>query len=258
MDFSIIINTHDQSKFLNECIKSCLNQNYSSYEIIVVDTSKRPSKDKYKNIKKLKYFHIKEKFKKFPVLNQMYQIQYGFFKSKGKYICLLDGDDKFSNLKLNNLSKKLGQTKTKIIQDVPILFSNTFKKKVKIKFYKNNIFFKKILISWPQIFGTSTISCSREILNKFFKKGKPFCWSYLAIDIKLILFAYTQFDMTVLQRSLTKKRIHNNNLDKTFSNLISISFWKRRKMQIEYDFFLKKKNIINLDYLITKIINLIL
>ena len=51
MDFSIIINTHDQSKFLNECIKSCLNQNYSSYEIIVVDTSKRPSKDKYKNIK---------------------------------------------------------------------------------------------------------------------------------------------------------------------------------------------------------------
>ena len=41
MDFSIIINTHyDQSKFLNECIKSCLNQNYSSYEIIVVDTSK--------------------------------------------------------------------------------------------------------------------------------------------------------------------------------------------------------------------------
>ena len=50
MDFSIIINTHDQSKFLNECIKSCLNQNYSSYEIIVVDTSKRPSKDKYKNL----------------------------------------------------------------------------------------------------------------------------------------------------------------------------------------------------------------
>ena len=53
----------------------------------------------------------------------MYQIQFGFLKSKGKYICLLDGDDKFSNLKLNNLSKKLGQTKTTIIQDVPILFS---------------------------------------------------------------------------------------------------------------------------------------
>jgi len=258
MDFSIIINTHNQSKFLNECIKTCLNQNYSSYEIIVVDTSIRPSKDKYKNTKKLKYFHIKEKFKKFPILNQMYQIQYGFFKSKGKYICLLDGDDKFSNLKLNNLSKIFGQTKNKIIQDVPYLFSKTFKKKSKIKLYKNNIFFKKILVSWPQIFGTSTISCSREILDKFFKKGKPFCWNYLAIDIKLILFARTQFDLILLQKRLTMKRIHYANLDKTFSNLISTSFWKRRKMQIEYDFFLKKKNVLNLDYIITKIINVIL
>ena len=169
MDFSIIINTHDQSKFLNECIKTCLNQNYASYEVIVVDTSKRPSKDKYKNIKKLKYFHIKEKYTKFPVLNQMYQIQYGFLKSTGRYICLLDGDDKFSNLKLNNLSKIFGQTKNKIIQDVPFLFSSTFKKESKIKYYKNNFFFKKIFISWPQIFGTSTISCSREILINFLK-----------------------------------------------------------------------------------------
>ena len=64
--------------------------------------------------------------------------------------------------------------------------------------------------------------------------------------------------MISLQKKLTMKRVHNANLDKTFSNLISISFWKRRKMQIEYDFFLKKKNIINLDYLITKIINVIL
>ena len=258
MDFSIIINTHNQSKFLNECIKTCLNQNHNSYEIIVVDTSTRPSKNKYKNIKKLKYYHIKEKFKKFPVLNQMHQIQYGFFKSKGKYICLLDGDDKFSNLKLNNLSKIFGQTKTKVIQDVPYIFSNTFKKKAKIKIYKNNIFFKKILVSWPQIFGTSTISCSREILDRFFKKGKPFYWNYLAIDVKLILFAHTQFNLIELQKDLTMKRVHNNNLDKNFSNLLSASFWKRRKMQIEYNFFLKKKNDFNIDYIFTKIINLIL
>ena len=70
MDFSIIINTHDQSKFLNDCIKTCLNQNYSSYEIIVVDTSKRPSKDKYKNKKKLKYFHIFKSFTYLSLLGQ--------------------------------------------------------------------------------------------------------------------------------------------------------------------------------------------
>ena len=73
MDFSIIINTHDQSKFLGECIKSCINQNYSNYEIIIVDTSKKPSKDKHIKNKKIKYFHLKENSRKFPVLNQMYQ-----------------------------------------------------------------------------------------------------------------------------------------------------------------------------------------
>ena len=31
----------------------------------------------------------KEKFKNFPVLNQMHQIKFGLRKSKGKYICLL-------------------------------------------------------------------------------------------------------------------------------------------------------------------------
>ena len=60
MDFSIIINTHNQSKFLGECIKSCINQNYLNYEIIIVDTSKKPSQDKHIQNKKIKYFHLKE------------------------------------------------------------------------------------------------------------------------------------------------------------------------------------------------------
>ena len=209
MNFSIIINSHNQSRYLGECIKSCLNQNYSNYEVIVVDTSKKPAKNKFKNKKKLKYFHIKEKFKKFPVLNQMYQIEFGFKKSKGKFICLLDGDDKFSNLKLYKISKMLKQTNIKIIQDIPILFSKNFYKENKIKEYKNNILFQKIFVSWPQVFGTSTISCSREILKKFFKKGKPFYWSYLAIDVKLMLFVYNNFIYINKYKGITFKRLHN-------------------------------------------------
>ena len=58
MDFSIIINTHNQSKFLDECIKSCINQNYLNYEIIIVDTSKIPSNCKYIKNKKIKKLNI--------------------------------------------------------------------------------------------------------------------------------------------------------------------------------------------------------
>ena len=77
MKFSIIINTHNQSKFLSECINSCINQNFFNYEIIVVDTSTQPKIGSYINNKKVRYFHIKEKTKRFPVMNQMYQIMYG-------------------------------------------------------------------------------------------------------------------------------------------------------------------------------------
>ena len=258
MDFSIIINTHDQSKFLGECIKSCINQNYLNYEIIIVDTSKRPSKDKHIKNKKIKYFHLKESSRKFPVLNQMHQIRYGFKKSRGRYICLLDGDDKFSSLKLTTIFKKFKKSKIQIIQDIPILFSKNYNKKSVIKNYKKNIFFQRLFVSWPQVFGTSTISCTREILNKFFKEGRSFDHKFLAIDVKLIMFASHKFNVINDFEGVTLKRIHNKNLDKTYSNLFSRSFWIRRKMQMEYDYYLKKKVIINLDYLITRIINIFL
>ena len=35
----------------------------------------------------------------------MYKVKYGFKKSKGKYIILMDGDDKFSSKKLKFLNK---------------------------------------------------------------------------------------------------------------------------------------------------------
>ena len=62
----------------------------------------------------------------------MHQIQYGFLNLKGIIFVFLDGDDKFSNLKLNNLSKIFYQTKNKIIQDVPSFFQIISKKKVKL------------------------------------------------------------------------------------------------------------------------------
>ncbi len=255
MNFSIIINTHNQSKFLDECVNSCINQNYINYEIIIVDSSKKPFLNKFKSNKKLRYFHIKEKSKKFPVVNQMYQIYYGFKKSRGKFICLLDGDDKFSVLKLKNLSSIFNDTKNELIQDTPTLFLNNKKKRLKEKKYKKNFFYRKFIINWPQIFGTSTITCNRKILNSFFKVGKPFEWEFLAIDAKLVLFAQCKYKIRSLNNEFTFKRIHQNNLDKTFNHFFSKSFWIRRKMQIDYYYFLKRKRLFNLDNFITKIVN---
>ena len=86
MRFSIIINTHNQSAFIGDCIKSCINQKYSNFEIIITDTSNQKIDKKYLKSKKIKYFHFKKK-SKYPVMNQMHQVLRGLNKSTGKYIC---------------------------------------------------------------------------------------------------------------------------------------------------------------------------
>lgn len=256
MNFSIIINTHNQPKFIYECIKSCKLQNFSNYEIIVVDTSEKVLK-KVKS-KKVKYFHIKQKSKKFPVINQMYQIFYGLKKSKGKFICLLDGDDKFDKSKLKKLSNIFKKNNLTLNQDIPIIFSNFVKYQERLKRFKINSMYRNLIICWPQIFGTSTLACHRDILKLFFKTGKPFKWEYLAIDVKLVLFAMSKFNFNNRFEGITLKRKHDRNLDKTFSNIFTSFFWKRRMMQIEYNYFLTNKKVRNLDFLITKLVNFFL
>ena len=50
MRFSIIINTHNQSAFIGDCIKSCINQKYSNFEIIITDTSNQKKLQKGKEL----------------------------------------------------------------------------------------------------------------------------------------------------------------------------------------------------------------
>tara|TARA_B100000029_G_scaffold207693_1_gene205486 strand:+ start:762 stop:1547 length:786 start_codon:yes stop_codon:yes gene_type:complete len=254
MKFSIIINTHNQSSFIGECINSCINQDFQDYEIIITDTSDQKINKKYIKSKKIKYFHLKRILKD-PVMDQMNQVLFGLNKSSGKYICLLDGDDKFSKKKLKQLSYILKDEKIDINQDLPTIFSKNGKiEQTKIKNYKNNDIFKKTLIDWPQIYGTSTITVKKKILKLFFKKTKPFKWKYLAIDVQLILFCYNFFNVQNKLNKITFKRKHEKNLDETFSNLTTKAYWIRRKMQLDLNFSIKKKNTLNLDFFITNFI----
>lgn len=254
MRFSIIINTHNQSAFIRDCINSCINQKYSNFEIIITDTSNQKIDRKYLKSKKIKYFYFKKK-SKYPVIDQMYQVLHGLNKSTGKYICLLDGDDKFSAKKLKKLLSIFKDKKINLNQDLPLFFSkNENSYELKFKSYKNNEIFKKVIIDWPQVFGTSTITVKKKILKLFFKKTKPFKWKYLAIDVQLILFCNHYFKINNQLNKITFKRKHENNLDKTFSNFFSKAFWLRRKMQHDLNFSISKRKNLNLDYFFTNLI----
>ena len=137
MRFSILINCHNQANYIDECILSSLNQDYDNFEVIVVDSSdKELNLEKFKSHENFKYVHI-EKFSQYPEVNQMYKIELGFKESSGDYICLLDGDDKFSDKKLNKLTECIKSNDIIFNQDIPFLvYENGKKINLSIKKYK--------------------------------------------------------------------------------------------------------------------------
>ncbi len=255
MKFSIIINTHNQSNLIQKSVRSCFFSNKNKFEIIVVDTSNKINNLNFPN-KKVKYFRIKQKYSQ-PEMNQMYKIYFGLKKSKGDFVLLLDGDDEFDKKKLIYFSNLCSRQTIIFNQDLPVLkniYTNK-RKLMKIKKYKNSNFFKKNIILWPQVYGTSSILIKSEVLRKFFNQAKPFSWPLLAIDIQLLIFCYLKYRISNIGKGLTIKKIHNNNLGAVYLNIFKKIFWKRRNMQFNYYFSLNKNKKYSLDYLLTKFIN---
>ena len=259
MKFSILINCHNQANYIDECILSSLSQDYKNFEVIVIDSSDiKLNLEKFKSHENFKYFHI-ERFSKYPEVNQMYKIELGFKKASGDYICLLDGDDKFSDKKLYNLNEYIKSNDIIFNQDIPFLvYKNGKKINFEIKRYKQNNIFRKLIIDWPQIYGTSSITIKKNILESFFNKSNPYKWKYLAIDVQLILFCSINFKIYNQLDEITFKRKHDRNLGDTYLNIFSSIFWKRRKCQHDFYYFLKKKRVYNLDYFITYVISIFL
>ena len=171
MKFSILINTHNQDKHLNKAIKSCLDQSFRNYEVIICDTSDKKQHKRNNNFfskKNIHYFHLPSKYKQ-AEQNQMAKIQIGFKKSKGDFICLMDGDDFFNKKKLMLLERVIGRKKILFNQDNPSIVKNGLivMRKITNKKYKNNYLFNLLVNDWPQIYGTSSIVVEKKVLKRF-------------------------------------------------------------------------------------------
>ena len=110
MKISIIITNFNYGKFIDRCIRSCLNQNYSSglknlnkdYEVIVVDDcSTDDSKEKIIRYKKNKNFNFIFNKKNIGVAAS---VNKAILKSQGKYFVRVDADDYISVNLINILS----------------------------------------------------------------------------------------------------------------------------------------------------------
>tara|TARA_B100001123_G_C15299672_1_gene1020558 strand:- start:1334 stop:2581 length:1248 start_codon:yes stop_codon:yes gene_type:complete len=116
MKVSIIITNYNYGKYIDRCIRSCLNQNYSvglnnlnkDYEVIVIDdNSKDDSRERIKryNEKNFRYIFNSKNIGVAASANK------AILRSKGKYFVRVDADDFISMYLINILSYFLEENK---------------------------------------------------------------------------------------------------------------------------------------------------
>ena len=255
---SILIASYNKEKYVNRCIESCLNQTYKNLEIIFVDDSSKDNSllvaKKHKKIKTFKKKRIKSKAK----FNTFFQIDtfiYGFSKSKGDLILLLDVDDFFKKNKVQNIVNYFNKNKdSNVLFDKPIIYFSE-KKFFKINSYRD---FKNDAI-WPKFPPTSCISLKKKFFQKIKDKLKNKRFSLLAIDFRIAVIAKFIFnDFRLYNKYLTyyfqDKKGSENVMYKKFSK----NWWLRRKQAHDFVELFNKKNKKSFrtksDYLTTNII----
>lgn len=109
---SIIIPVYNTEKYIEECIKSLLEQTYDNYEIIIINDCSLGNIDELiKNYNSSKITYIKNKHN----MGIGYSRNLGIKKSKGEYICFIDSDDYVDKNFLQLMYDKLHNDKLDLV-----------------------------------------------------------------------------------------------------------------------------------------------
>ena len=255
---TIIITAEKQERFIERCLKSCLNQSIKNIEIIIIYTKLKNIKilqRKYLS-KKIVFLNIKKKINN-PTQDQLFKIKQGLLISRGKYIFLLDGDDAY---KKNKVKVVINSIKNK-----KVLFLDNYehnKNKIKLinrvpEFKKTNLY-KTVINAWPKGVCTSCIALNRDLLNEFFKKIEINKFNYLAIDILLTIYCDIKYEIIKSTKTFTKKYYVKDSVDASYVGFFNKYYWFRRSEQHDFYSHINKNIKPNLDFLLTKIINFLL
>lgn len=235
---SVIINCFNGSRFVNNCLKSVINQSYSNYEIILFDNNSSDNSIKQAkkfHSKKIKIFKSKKKLKLYDARNKAIE------KSKGKYLAFLDIDDTWYPKKIEKQINKIN------LEDSDICYTNYWlingEKKIfsKNKLPSKNMKFE-ILDNYP--ICISTILMKRNI----FFKMKKFDKKYEIIgDFDFIYRASKKYKFSVVQEPLAEYLIHqksttNKKLDLRVSEM---NKWLHKNKNNKYFTQFEKINLKN-------------
>lgn len=134
--FSIIIPLYNKEKFILNTIASIVNQNYTNYEIIVIDDcSTDESNNKILELKETKSLNQLNFIKNFENKGVSFSRNRGIEISKGDFLIFLDADDEFNS---NDILNKLNSFINTYNAEYIMITRNYYDKFVKPNFkYKN-------------------------------------------------------------------------------------------------------------------------
>ena len=251
---SVIIANHNNSRFINECIKSLKEQTYKNIEIIFFDDCSNDNS--IEEVKKFSGINLITNTKngKFGSFNQMNAYKQAFKKSIGEIIFFLDSDDYFCADKIEKvINKFVLDEKLKVVFDLPIY---KYEDKIIKNFYKKKKYLKNY---WPFIFPQSCISIRRDFIDEIFEETNFELFPDTWMDFRISVYTtYIMNNFFILQENLTYYRQSNFNVSSNFK-FLGRSWWQRRLEAHEYIKFFFEKNGIkytkNLDHFITVFVN---
>ena len=258
IESTIIITAENQERFIERCIKPCLNQSVKHIEIIIIFTNLKnihALKRRYLS-KNIVFLNIPKKINK-PTQDQLFKIKQGLLISKGKYIFLLDGDDAYKKNKVKEAINSI-RDKRALFLDNYENNKNNIKRVNKVHQFKKTNLYKTLVNTWPKGVCTSCIVLNRDLLNEFFKKIKIKKFNYLAIDILLIIYCDIKYKVIKSTKTLTKKYYVKGSVDSSYVGFFNKYYWFRRSEQHDFYTLINKSIKLNLDFIVTKIINFLL
>jgi len=196
--FSIIIPSYNRANFLKIAVRSVLNQDFTDYELIVVDDGS------YDNTKKVIDSISDKRFK------SLYQSHKGVSAArnnglglaKGKFICFLDSDDRFCKNKLSitfSYIKKYPKYKIFHTEEIWYKKGNLLPQKIHHKKPSGSAFENAAKLC---CIGMSTAVVKKEIFKEIgnFDEKLPACEDY-----DFWLRVTSKFDIFLIPHQLTLK-----------------------------------------------------
>jgi glycosyltransferase involved in cell wall biosynthesis len=175
VEVSVIIPTHNRASFLKEAIESVLNQEYSNFELIIIDDG---STDNTREI--IKLFEGKLKYYYQPHQGVSPARNAGLKLARGNFITFLDSDDLWKKEKLRiqmEFMKRHSEVKVCYTEEIWIRKGMRVNPKKKHKKYSGWIFDKVIPIC---LLSLSSALFRKEIFKEIgvFDESLPVCEDY--------------------------------------------------------------------------------